>query len=320
MPFGIDILRYEQLFGQRVVAGLSWDILLVFAFISTLVFLVHFVVRDLLNPTEHTPAPEEEGTEQIEDSLRAQGVDEIHRFTAAQRASHWIMAISVFLLLLSGFLIMNNDVTVRAVFGVSWLFIHEVSAVVLMGYVIFHLGHVGYKGTWGEMWFGLRDVRDLWVRFLNLVGVRDEYPKQFKYPSAQKLLHWAVTGATLGLIVTGLVLLRRVRTPFWEPTREFTFLGVHFGLGTAEVGGMGLVPWSFVIHDFLAVAILALVMGHVYFALRPREWGITRSMITGYVSVEDYAEKYSPKSWSVSGTASADGGEPEAADGDDEDR
>ena len=316
MPYGIDVFRYEELIGQRIVAGLSWDILLIFAFVATLTFLVHFVVRDLLNPTDHTPASEDQSTDAVEDSLRAQGIDEVHRFTAAQRASHWIMAISVFLLLLSGFLIMNNDVTVRAVFGASWLLIHEVAAVVLIGYVVFHLGHVAYKGTWGEMWFGSRDVKDLWIRLLNLFGLTDEYPKQFKYPSAQKLLHWAVTGATLGLIVTGLVLLRRVRTPFWDPAREFTFLGVHFGLGTPEVSGMGLVPWSFVIHDFLAVATLALVLGHVYFALRPREWGITRSMITGYVSVEDYAEKYSPTSWSVGAERTADGGQAEEPEDD----
>lgn len=309
MPFGIDVFRFDQPFGQQVVVGLSWDILLAFTFVATLVFLVHFVIRDLLNPTEHTGG--EASSEEVVESLKLEGVDEVHRFTATQRASHWIMAISVFLLMLSGFLIMNSEVTVRAVFGASWLLIHEVAAVVLMGYVVFHLGHVAYKGTWGAMWFGMRDVRDLWVRLQNFVGLTEDYPKQFKYPSAQKALHWAVTGTTLGLIVTGLVLLRRVRTPFWDPAREFTFLGVEFGLGTATVEGMGLVPWSFVLHDFLAVATLALVMGHIYFALRVREWAITKSMITGYVSVEAYVEKYSPESWAVGGEASTDGGTPE---------
>ena len=316
MPYGIDILRYEQTFGQRVVVGLSWDILLVFAFVAALVFLVHFIVRDLLNPTEHTPRGAEVSTSEVEETLEREGVEEVHRFSVAQRASNWIMAISVFLLMLSGFLIMNAEVTVRTVLGLSWLLIHEVSAIVLIGYVIFHLGHVASKGTWSEMWFGRRDAEDLWVRLKNFVGATDEYPKQFKYPSAQKLLHWAVTGATLGLILTGLVLLRRVQTPLWAAAREFSFLGIRFGIGGQTVGEMGLVPWSFVLHDFLAVATLALVMGHVYFALRPREWAITRSMVTGTVSARAYAEKYSPRSWAVSGTASTDGGEPVEPDED----
>lgn len=320
MPYGIDVLRYEESFGQQVVVGLSWDVLLVFAFVAALVFLIHFVVRDLLNPTGHTDRRGEESTEEIERTLEAQGVSEVHRFSAAQRASHWIMAISVFLLMLSGFLIMNADVTVRTVLGASWLLVHEVSAIVLIGYVVFHLGHVASKGTWDEMWFGRRDAEDLWVRFKNLVGATEEYPKQFKYPSAQKLLHWAVTGATLGLIVTGLVLLRRVQTPLWDAAREFSVLGIRFDIGGATVGEMGLVPWSFVLHDFLAVATLALVMGHVYFALRPREWAITRSMVTGTVSARAYAEKYSPKSWSVSANASPDGGDPDPTAPDEDDR
>jgi len=316
MPYGIDILRYQQAFGQRVVVGLSWDILLVFAFVAAFVFLVHFVVRDLLNPTGHTPRESEESTEEIERSLSAQGVEEIERFSATQRASHWIMAISIFLLMLSGFLIMNHAVTVKTVLGVAWITIHEVAAIVLIGYVLFHLGHVASKGTWSEMWFGRREMADLWVRFENLVGATEEYPKQFKYPSAQKLLHLAVTGAVLGLILTGLVLLRRVETPLWAAAREFSFLGVTFGLGGSSVSDMGLVPWSFVLHDFLAVGVLALVMGHVYFALRPQEWPITRSMVTGRISARAYAEKYSPTSWAVSGTATTDGGEPAATDAD----
>jgi len=39
MPFGIEIFRYAQRAGQEVIVGLSWDILLVFAFIGTLTFL-----------------------------------------------------------------------------------------------------------------------------------------------------------------------------------------------------------------------------------------------------------------------------------------
>lgn len=308
MPFGIDVFRFENRFGQEVVVGLSWDILLVFALVASLVFLVHFVVRELLNPTGHTVGEDEPSPDEIETELEAKGVEEVQRFTVAQRASHWIMAISIFGLMLSGFIIMNNDVTVGALPGLSWLLIHEITAIVLIGYVFFHLGHVAYKGTWGEMWIGRRDVEDQYVRVKNFFGRTDEYPRQFKYPGAQKVLHWSVTGATFGLIITGLVLLRRVNfEPLWSMTREFSFLGIEFGLGTADQ--LGLVAWSFVLHDFFAVAMVALVMGHVYFALRPQEWEITKSMITGNVSVRGYAEKYSPESWRVEGETAADGGE-----------
>jgi cytochrome b subunit of formate dehydrogenase len=223
------------------------------------------------------------------------------------------MAIAIFALMLSGFVIMNNEVTVNALLGISWLAIHEIAGIVLIGYVIFHVGHVAYKGTWSAMWFGVRDIKDQTVRLKNFFGMTDRYPRQFKYPGAQKLLHWGVTGATLGLIVTGLVLLRRVNfVGLWSATREFTFLGIDFTLGQA--GQMGLISWSFVLHDFLAIATVAMVMGHIYFAVRPQEWDVTKSMITGYVSARGYAEKYRPDSWSVGAETTADGGRPDEDD------
>jgi len=68
------------------------------------------------------------------------------------------------------------------------------------------------------------------------------------------------------------------------------------------------------LHDLFAAGMLALVMGHIYFALRPNEWEITKSMITGKVTVEEYAEKYSPSSWRIGAERAADGGERETDD------
>jgi cytochrome b subunit of formate dehydrogenase len=313
MPYGIEIFRYAQRSGSEVIVGLRWDTLLILAFVATLTFLVHYVLRELWNPTDHTDNGDEPSKQEVEESLKAQGKEEISRFSFAQRASHWVMAIAVFALMLSGFIIMNTEVTVKAIPGLSWLTIHIISAVVLVAYVVFHLAHVAYKGTWDKMWIGRKELNDLWVRFKNLLGRTDEYPRQFEYPSAQKLLHWGVTGATLGVVATGFVLWRRVSMePIWSATREFSFLGVQFGLGTADAPG--LVAWSFVFHDFFAIGILALVMGHIYFALRPNEWAITKSMITGKVTAAEYAEKYDPRSWNVGAVEATDGGEPESED------
>lgn len=306
---GWEIFRYGRASGQEVVVGLSWDVLLLFTAFAFFVFLVHFVVRDVANPVDHTVTEDEPTKDEVVESLREQGVEEVERFTATQRASHWIMAVSVFVLMLSGFLMMNPDVTIRAFVGVSWLDLHVLFSLVLIGYVVFHVGHVAYKGTWKAMWIGRREVEDLIVRGKNLVGVVDEYPRQFEYPSAQKFLHLGVTVSTLAIVGTGLVILRRVDVPvLWDATREFSVLGVHFSHATGEPG-WGLVTWSFVFHDLFAILLVGLVLGHVYFAIRPDEWGITRSMVTGHVTVDTYAEKYSPNSWTVGGVKQTDGGE-----------
>lgn len=307
MPFDINIIRYGIEHGERVIIGLTWQSLLIIAFLAAFTFLVHFIVREFLNPTGHTVGSDEISPEQVESELESQGIEEVNRFSFAQRASHWIMAISIFLLLLSGFLILHTEVTIKPLFGLTWLVVHEIGAIVLTGYVIFHIGHVAYKGTWDTMWFTFTDLKDQLTRLKNFFSLTDEYPRQFKYPGAQKILHWSITLATLGLIVTGLVLLRRVNfRPLWEATREFSLLGITFDMGTSA--RIGLVGWSFVLHDLFAMGIVALVMGHIYFATRPQEWTISKSMITGSVPVHDYAEKYSPESWPVGKEASADGG------------
>lgn len=308
MPFGIDVFRYARRAGREVIVGLSWDVLLVLAFLGTLTFLAHYVLRELWNPTEHTDDVGGPSKEEVVENLEAQGVAEVQRFSVAQRASHWIMAVAIFALMLSGFIIMNTSVTVKALPGLSWLTVHVAAAVTLVGYLVFHVAHVASKGTWEKMWFGRKEAADLWLRFRNLLGMTDQYPRQFEYPSAQKVLHWAITGASLGVIVTGFVLWRRLNfEPLWSATREFGFLGIHFGLGTADAPG--LVSWSFVLHDFFAVGILGLVMGHIYFALRPNEWPITQSMITGRLPASEYAEKYAPESWQVGASRAADGGD-----------
>lgn len=314
---GFEVFRHTQFAGRDVIVGLSWDMLMLLLTIAFFVFLVHFVVREILNPTDHSTSLDDEPKEEVVEQLKNQGVTEVPRFTATQRASHWIMAVSVFLLMLSGFIMMNPNFTIRGIAGVSWLDIHIVFSIVFIGYFIFHIGHVAYKGTWMEMWFGTADIKDQVVRLKNFLGMSDEYPRQFKYPSAQKLLHLGVAVLSIGVIATGLVLLRRVEVPLlWGYTREFTFLGMDFGLQTGDAG-WGLVTWSFVIHDLSAILLVALVIGHIYFAIRPDEWSVSKSMITGYIPVETYAEKYSPRSWAIAGRPRADGGD---VDGEDIDR
>lgn len=311
---GFEVFRYARFSGRDVVVGLNWDMLALLLTIGFAVFLVHFVVREILNPTDHSVPEDDEPKEEIVENLKNQGVDEVHRFTATQRASHWIMAISVFLLMLSGFIMLNSNITIRGIAGVSWLDIHIVFSIIFIGYFIFHIGHVAYKGTWKAMWFGRRDLEDQVLRLKNFIGMSDDYPRQFKYPSAQKLLHLGVAVVSIGVVATGVVLLRRVEVPLlWGPTREFTFLGIQFGLGSGEPA-WGLVTWSFVLHDLSAIFFVALVIGHIYFAIRPDEWPVSKSMITGNIPVETYAEKYSPRSWAISGLPRADGGDPEDID------
>jgi hypothetical protein len=48
---------------------------------------------------------------------------------------------------------------------------------------------------------------------------------------------------------------------------------------------------------------VGLVIAHVYFAIRPEKWWITKSMLLGWVSKRNYLEHHDPTRWKVSGRA-----------------
>ena len=45
------------------------------------------------------------------------------------------------------------------------------------------------------------------------------------------------------------------------------------------------------------MAMITLVMIHIYFALRPDEWWLTRSMFRGFVSRKEYVEHCDSSRW-----------------------
>ena len=50
------------------------------------------------------------------------------------------------------------------------------------------------------------------------------------------------------------------------------------------------------------VGLVGLVIAHVYFAVRPDKWWITKSMILGWITRRQYLEHHEPSRWPV-GTA-----------------
>jgi cytochrome b subunit of formate dehydrogenase len=110
-------------------------------------------------------------------------------------------------------------------------------------------------------------------------------PKPGKYPLGNRLYHLAIVVTGLMVTITGLFMLKSVRTPFLvrdpyfisDTWRGFTYV-------THGLGGVGLV---------------GLVIAHVYFAVRPEKWWITKSMILGWITRRQYLEHHEPSRWRV---------------------
>ena len=78
-------------------------------------------------------------------------------------------------------------------------------------------------------------------------------------------------------------MLVRVRTPFL--TRNPYVL---------SDGAWG---FTYVLHGMAGVALVGLIMAHVYFAIRPEKWWVTKSMILGWITRRQYLEHHDPDRW-----------------------
>jgi hypothetical protein len=53
----------------------------------------------------------------------------------------------------------------------------------------------------------------------------------------------------------------------------------------------------YVLHGLVGVSLIALVLVHVYFGIRPEKREITRSMILGWMGRDFYLEEHDPVRW-----------------------
>ena len=153
------------------------------------------------------------GGRSVQRVLRHRGIDRLY---------HWLMAICVFVLTATAFL---------PILGIkfAWLDIHWITGVALAVLILFHIVRaIGWQ-DWRNMWIGLADIRDLWRNVVHLLGARETRPLPGKYDAAQKLYHLGVAIVVLSVVVSGLLMLLKIDTPFWRrnPYCSQRYLGNH---------------------------------------------------------------------------------------------
>jgi thiosulfate reductase cytochrome b subunit len=170
----------------------------------------------------------------------------------------------------------------------AWVTYHWIAGVVLTISVVYHVFHATFWLDFWSIWPDRVDMEDASRRLRRGLGQAAPAPRKFaKYPLENKLYHLAILFAGLAAIGTGIFMMSRVRTPF------FTRNPYLFGFSDMTWG------WMYVLHGLAGVGLVALIMAHVYFALRPEKFFITKSMIFGWMSREKYLEHYDPQRWPV---------------------
>jgi cytochrome b subunit of formate dehydrogenase len=258
--------------GQSVPIHIAWFLIWVAALAGLLFLIVHSIyVRYFAKPEEFAGG--------VLPTLAAALPERIPRHSLVARLFHWIMAAAMFTLLFTAFL---PKVGVQF----NWVTYHWIAGTVLTVSIMFHIIHASFWLDPRAIWPDKEDLVDASRRMRRFMGRPAAPPRRFaKYPLENKLYHGAIMMTGLAAIGTGVFLMFRVRTIFF-PRDPYLVSDMTWGL-------------MYVLHGLAGVGLIALVMVHVYFAVRPEKLDITKSMVFGSMKRQFYLEHNDPQRWHV---------------------
>jgi cytochrome b subunit of formate dehydrogenase len=261
--------------GQETLVRISWDLLYLAFWAGVAFILFHIAYAVVWLPRlARASAGAAAGGDAADVPAR------IVRHTSAARFFHWVMAAAMIALLVTGFF---------PIVGIQfpWVTIHWISGVLLTISILYHIVHATFFLDFWSIWILPSDLAEAWHRMRRQAGQSTPpIRKHGKYPLDHKLYHLAVTLAGLAVIGTGLVLMLRIDSMFW-PRNAYLLADETWGL-------------MYVIHGLGSVLFVTLTLTHIYFAVRPEKFWLTKSMILGYVDRDRYLEHHDPDRWVVS--------------------
>lgn len=182
----------------------------------------------------------------------------VDRYQGRERVNHWITAIALILLTLSGLALFHPSLFfLTALFGggSATRMLHPWIGVVLMlSFLVLFIQMVRFN-FWSK-----GDTR--WLSRIGdaMSGKEDNLPEAGRYNAAQKLVFWAMTLIILVLFLSGLMI--------W-----YEYFGSSFTVGQQRV--------AHIVHALAAVAMILVVIVHIYSAFYVR--GTINAMTEGKV-------------------------------------
>jgi cytochrome b subunit of formate dehydrogenase len=267
--------------GQEILTHVSWDLLWASLFAGIMFLVAHASYMVLSAHRKRTAAE----TDALEAQYRNLP-ERIPRHSFMARMFHWVMAASMFVLLFTAFL---------PIVGIRfpWVTWHWIAGLVLTGSIIYHIIHATFWLDFWSIWIGPKDIPEFKSELMLELGRDVPGFKPGKYPLGNRLYHLAIVVAAFGVVVTGLIMMSRIRTPLFARD-PYIMSDASWGL-------------TYVLHGLAGVGLVGLVIAHVYFAVRPDKWWITKGMIFGWVTKRNYLQHHDPNRWKVEGKASSAG-------------
>ena len=258
--------------GQDVPTHIVWSLIYVAAVGGLLFLIVHAIYVRYFAKAEVFAGS-------VSPEVAAHVPERVPRHSLVARLFHWIMAAAMLTLLVTAFL---PKVGVQ----LDWVTYHWIAGVVLTVSIIFHIIHASFFLDFWSIWPDKADVEDASRRMKRFMGQDAPAPRRFaKYPLENKMYHGVIVLAGLAVILTGVFMMFRIRTPIF-PRNPYLFGDMTWGL-------------MYVLHGLAGVGLIALIMVHIYFAVRPEKFVITKSMVFGDMPKEYYLEHHDPERWAV---------------------
>lgn len=196
--------------------------------------------------------------------------NKVLRFTLGERVSHWVHAISFFLLLFTGLGILS--LAFRPALGIIGgvdvaRLLHRVVAVIFVVVVgaMFFIGNPKYHWDWLKsiFHFSKADLQHIAAFPKEFFGGHGDYPAQDKYNGGEKINSLLMVFGTIFITLSGIVMWF---APSFPPA---------------------LVRWAYPIHDLAMFIMAAAVIGHFYLGvLHPESRAALPGMLNGYVSAK----------------------------------
>lgn len=258
--------------GTSVPIHIAWYLIWVAVIAGLLFMIVHAIYVGIY-------APPKKFAKNDSPEVLAAIPERVPRHSMVARAFHWVMAISMFVLLFTAFL-------PKVGIQFNWVVYHWIAGLVLTASIIFHIIHASFWLDFWSIWPDKIDLRDAKRRLLRSIGKDAPPPDRFaKYPLENKFYHAVIVLSGLAVIVTGVFMMKRVNTGIFA-RNPYLFSDMTWGM-------------MYVLHGLAGVGLIALVMVHVYFGIRPEKLPITKSMIFGWMSRDFYLEEHDPQRWAI---------------------
>ncbi len=207
------------------------------------------------------------------------------RMTVNERIQHFLLLISFFTLVITGFALRFPDAwwvrhlrdLIPGFFEVRSL-LHRIAAVVMVADSIYHIFYLSFtergKQLFKDLLPNIKDVKDAIGVFKYNLGLSPVKPKLDRFSYAEKAEYWALIWGTAVMTITGIIM--------WF---ENTFIGIFTKLGY---------DIARTIHYFEAwLAFLSILVWHFYFVLfNPDVYPMSLAWIKGYLTEEEMADEH----------------------------